>query len=172
MEQCKCNCDNGKEKLRKYDKVCDIIKSNGNKPAKLIPILQDVQREYGYLPQEVLAYVATSLDLPPAKVYGVASFYGHFALEPKGKYIIRLCDGTACHVKGTEHLLIALRNKLGLSEEKTTTDDMMFTVETVSCLGACGLAPVITINEKVHGLLTEAKAVALVDDILAQEESK
>ena len=171
MEQCKCNCANGKEKFRKYDKVCEIIKANGNKPSKLIPILQEVQKEYGYLPQEVLAYVATSLDLPPAKVYGVASFYGHFALEPKGKYIIRLCDGTACHVKGTENLLIAIRKRLGLEGEKTTTDDMMFTVETVSCLGACGLAPVITINDKVHGLLTQDKAVALVEDILAQEEA-
>ena len=171
MEQCKCNCENGKEKLRKYDKVCEIIKANGYKPSKLIPILQDVQREYGYLPQEVLAYVATSLDLPPAKVYGVASFYGHFALEPKGKHIIRLCDGTACHVKGTEKLLVALRDRLELSGEKTTTDDMMFTVETVSCLGACGLAPVITINDKVHGLLTAEKAVALLEDIIAQEEA-
>ena len=169
MSECKCKCDGGNEQLRKYDNVCKIIEANGNNPARLIPILQQVQHQYGYLPQEVLAYVATSLDIPPARVYGVASFYGHFALEPKGKYIIRLCDGTACHVKGTEHLLEAVRKRLGLEGEKETTDDMMFTVETVSCLGACGLAPVITINDKVHGLLTPDKAVALVEDILAQE---
>lgn len=169
MSGCKCKCNGDKEQIRKYDNVCKIIQANGSNPSKLIPILQQVQHQYGYLPQEVLAYVATSLDIPPAKVYGVASFYGHFALEPKGKYVIRLCDGTACHVKGTEYLLEAIRKRLGLEGEKQTTPDMMFTVETVSCLGACGLAPVITINDKVHGLLNPEKAVALVEDILAKE---
>ncbi len=172
MSECKCNCNGGNnEKIRQYDNVCKIIEANGNNPSKLIPILQQVQHQYGYLPQEVLAYVATSLDIPPAKVYGVASFYGHFALEPKGKYIIRLCDGTACHVKGTEYLLEAIRKRLGLEGETETTSDMMFTVETVSCLGACGLAPVITINDKVHGLLTPDKAVALVEEILEKEKA-
>ncbi len=171
MSECKCNCKcNGEnEQLRKYDNVCKIIEANDRNPSRLIPILQQIQHQYGYLPQEVLAYVATSLDVPPARVYGVASFYGHFALEPKGKYIIRLCDGTACHVKGTEYLLEALRKRLNLAAGKTTTADMMFTVETVSCLGACGLAPVLTINDKVYGLQTPEKTVALVEEILAKE---
>jgi NADH-quinone oxidoreductase subunit E len=113
-----------------------------------------------------------SLGLPPARVYGVATFYAHFALEPKGKYIVRLCDGTACHVKKSIPVLEALREKLGLSEEKPTTPDMLFTVETVSCLGACGLAPVMVINDEVHGQMTPEKAAAFIDEIIAREEKK
>ncbi|NLE65472.1 MAG: NAD(P)H-dependent oxidoreductase subunit E [Elusimicrobia bacterium] len=154
---------------RKFEKVCAIIEKNGADPSKLIPILQEVQEEYRYLPEEVMTFVATSLGLSPAKVYGVASFYAHFALQPKGKYVIRLCDGTACHVKGSNGILEALFKKLGLDGKKTTTDDMLFTVETVSCLGACGLAPVVVINDKVYGQVTPEKAVALVEEIRKKE---
>jgi NADH-quinone oxidoreductase subunit E len=159
-------------KLRHFEKVCETLDAYDRDPMRLIPILQAVQNEYRYLPEEVLTYVATSLGLPPASVYGVATFYAHFALEPKGKYVIRLCDGTACHVKKSIPILEALRKKLGVSEEKPTTPDMLFTVETVSCLGACGLAPVLVINDSVHGQVTPEKAVALVDEILSGEETK
>lgn len=125
-----------------------------------------------YLPEEVLIYVATSLGLPPARVYGVATFYAHFALEPKGKFVVRLCDGTACHVKKSIPILEALRKRLSLTDKKTTTPDMLFTVETVSCLGACGLAPVMVINDDVHGQVTPEKAVALIEEIMANEETK
>lgn len=158
--------------MRKFEKVCQILDRYHRDPAKLIPILQAVQEEYRYLPEEVLTYVATSVGLPPARVFGVATFYAHFALEPKGKYVIRLCDGTACHVKGSIPILEAIRQRLGLSAQKTTTPDMLFTVETVSCLGACGLAPVVVINEDVHGQVTPEKAVALVEEIIAKEEQK
>lgn len=154
---------------RKFEKVCAIIEKYGGEPSKLIPILQEVQEEYRYLPEEVMTFVAMSLGLSPAKVYGVASFYAHFALQPKGKYVIRLCDGTACHVKGSNGLLEALYQKLGLSAGRPTTQDMLFTVETVSCLGACGLAPVVVINDKVYGQVTPEKAVALVDEIQRKE---
>lgn len=117
-------------------------------------------------------YVATSLGLPPARVYGVATFYAHFALEPKGKYIVRLCDGTACHVKKSIPILDALRKRLSLTESSSTTPDMLFTVETVSCLGACGLAPVMVINDDVHGQVTPKDAVALIEAIIASEEAK
>ena len=137
---------------------------------KLIPILQAVQQAYKYLSRDVIRYVATSLKLPPARVYGVATFYAHFALEPKGKYVFKLCDGTACHVKGSSGILETLRDRLGLSQEKTTTDDMMFTVETVSCLGACGLAPVMVVNEDVHGQVTPERTLEIVDEILAREK--
>lgn len=160
------------QRLRQFEKVCEILDRHQHDPMKLIPILQAVQEEYRYLPEEVLIYIATSLSLPPARVYGVATFYAHFALEPKGKYIIRLCDGTACHVKKSIPVLEALREKLGLSEEKPTTPDMLFTVETVSCLGACGLAPVMVINDEVHGQMTPEKAAAFVDEIIAREEKK
>lgn len=155
--------------LRKFEKVCQIIESNGSNPGKLIPILQQVQHEYRYLPEEVLAYVATALGIPPARVYGVATFYAHFALEPKGKYVIKLCDGTACHVKRSIPILNALREKLGLDEKRKTTQDMLFTLETVSCLGACGLAPVMVINDEVHGQMAPDTAVALVNEIIAKE---
>jgi len=113
--------------------------------------------------------VATSLDVPPARVFGVATFYAHFALEPKGKHVIRICDGTACHVKQSLPVLNALREKLGTTEKSQTTADMLFTIETVACLGACGLAPVIVIDEQVYGQITPARAVALVDEIQAIE---
>lgn len=159
-------------KLRKFEKVCEILDRYHRDPAKLIPILQSVQEEYRYLPQEVMTYVATSLDMPPARVYGVATFYAHFALKPKGKHVVRLCDGTACHVKQSIPILEALRKRLGVTEQQGTTADMLFTVETVSCLGACGLAPVVVINDEVHGQMTPAAAVKLVEEILTKENVK
>ena len=157
--------------LRKFEKVCEILDRNGRNPARLVPILQAVQEEYRYLPEEIMTYIATALGVSPAQVFGVATFYSHFALEPKGIYVIRICDGTACHVKKSTDLLDALREKLGVTEAKPTTSDMLFTLETVSCLGACGLAPALVINEEVHGLMTPATAVALIDRIIAKEQT-
>lgn len=157
------------ESSRKFNKVCEILETNNYDGARLIPILQQVQDFYRYLPEDILNFIATSLDLPAAHVYGVATFYAHFTLVPKGKNMVRLCDGTACHVRGSEHILRALQKRLKLSDTKQTTDDMLFTVETVSCLGACGLAPVLVLNEKVHGKVTPEGAVELVDKILAEE---
>jgi NADH-quinone oxidoreductase subunit E len=154
---------------RRFDKVCAILAQNDNQPQRLIPILQAVQEEYRYLPEDVLSFVATGLDVPPARVYGVATFYSHFALEPKGKYCIRLCDGTACHVKRSLPILEAIHKRLGLTKKRHTTEDMLFTVETVACLGACGLAPVVVINEEVHAQVTPEKAVRLIDAIEEQE---
>ena len=157
---------------RKFEKVCEILDRNQRQPNRLIPILQAVQEEYRYLPQEVLTYVATSLDVPASKVFGVATFYSHFALEPKGRYVIRLCDGTACHVKNSIPILEALQDKLGLKGKVKTTPDMLFTVETVACLGACGLAPVMVVNEDVHGQMTPEAAVKLVEEIQAKESAQ
>jgi NADH-quinone oxidoreductase subunit E len=156
-------------RAEKFEKVCEILNRHAYRPSGLIPILQAIQHEYLYLPEEVLTYVATSLDVPPARVFGVATFYAHFALEPKGKHVIRICDGTACHVKQSLPVLNALHAKLGTSEKSKTTADMLFTVETVACLGACGLAPVVVIDEQVYGQITPERAVALVDEIQAQE---
>jgi NADH-quinone oxidoreductase subunit E len=156
--------------LRKFEKVCEIVEKHGKQASKLIPILQEVQEEYRYLPEEVMTFVATSLGLSPAKVFGVASFYAHFALQAKGKYVLRLCDGTACHVKGSEPILDALYEKLGLSAKKPTSADMLFTIETVSCLGACGLAPVMLVNEKVYGQVSKEKALEIVDQIKQKED--
>lgn len=152
-----------------FEAVCAILERHGRQPAKLIPILQAVQDEYTYLPEEVLNFVATALAIPPARVFGVATFYTYFALEPKGKYVVRLCDGTACHVKDSIPILEALRSRLNLSEEQKTTPDMLFTVETVACLGACGLAPVVMVNGEVHSLMTPEKAASLIDDLKKAE---
>ncbi|MGL6195547.1 MAG: NAD(P)H-dependent oxidoreductase subunit E [Thermoguttaceae bacterium] len=150
--------------------VNEILERNNHDPGRLIPILQEVQEVYKYLSKDVISYVATSLDVPVAHVYGVATFYAHFSLTPKGKHIIRLCDGTACHVKKSHGILHKLYEKLSLSDEKRTTDDMMFTVELVSCLGACGLAPVMIVDEAVFGQVTPEQAGDIVDGILAQEK--
>ena len=157
---------------RQFAKVIDIVDQHGRKPERLIPILQAVQEEYRYLPEEVLAFVATALGVPPSRVYGVATFYSHFALDPKGRYVLKLCDGTACHVKRSIPILEALRARLGLKDGRKTTPDMLFTVETVACLGACGLAPVMLVNDEVHGGLTPESAVQVLEKVLAQEEAR
>ena len=117
-----------------------------------------------------MSYIADKIGITETKAYSVASFYERFSFEAKGKYIIRVCDGTACHVRGSVPILNRLRELLGLSETKKTTDDLNFTVETVSCLGACGLAPVITVNGTVHPAMTAEKAEALVREL--REELK
>lgn len=154
---------------RRFVKVCTILDQHGRNPARLVPILQAVQEEYRYLPQEVLTYVATALGVSPARVYGVATFYAHFAIQPKGKHLVRLCDGTACHVKDSVPILHALQKRLGLDDHRKTTGDMLFTLETVACLGACGLAPVVVIDDQVHGQQTPESAVKLVEAIITQE---
>lgn len=159
------------ETTRKFDRVVEILEENKHDPARLIPVLQQVQDFYRYLPEEVLTFIATSLGLPPSHVYGVATFYAHFTLVPKGKHSFRLCDGTACHVRGSEHILEALWKELKLSAEKHTTEDMLFTVETVSCLGACGLAPVLVVDEKVHANVTPEQAVEFAREIRNEENA-
>lgn len=156
-------------KTRQFEKVLEIIEEHHSDRSRLITILQQVQHEYRYLPQEVLTYIATALDMPVAEVYGVATFYAHFTLEPKGKYVVKVCNGTACHVKGSIKLVDVLFDKLNLSNQKNTSDDMLFTVETVSCLGACGLAPVMVINDSVHGQVDAKKVSEIIDGIVVKE---
>ena len=142
----------------------DIILENHEfKSSNIIAILQDTQEVYRYLPKEVFTYFSQKLGMSRAKIYSVATFYDNFSLEAKGAYVIKICDGTACHVRKSIPILERLRLELGLSKTKITTDDLMFTVETVSCLGACGLAPALTINEKVHGAMTPEKAMELLN---------
>ena len=150
------------DEIKKLD---NILVSYGYNKTLIITIMQEVQKEYRYLPQNVLSYIADKLNISEAKVYGIATFYENFSLEPKGKYVIKICDGTACHVRKSIPILNEFRNRLGLSETKVTTDDMIFTVETVSCLGACGLAPVCTVNDKVHPAMTPAKAKDLINQL-------
>lgn len=148
-----------------YDKTDEIIAAHGAVSASLIPIIQDIQNEYRYLAPELLAYVADKLGISEAKAYSVATFYENFSFEPKGKYVIKVCDGTACHVRKSIPILERLYSELGLSKTKVTTDDMLFTLETVSCLGACGLAPVLTVNDKVYPKMTPDDAAALIQEL-------
>lgn len=159
----------GQEEMKKID---SILQSHDYNKSHVIAVMQEVQKEYRYLPEEVLIYIAGALKISEAKVYGVATFYENFSLEPKGKYVIKVCDGTACHVRKSIPILEEFRKELGLSEKKPTTDDMLFTVETVSCLGACGLAPVCTVNDMVHAAMTPEKAKALINKIKKEEENE
>lgn len=152
-----------------YAKADEIIEHHGRNSGSLIPVMQDIQGEYRYLPGELLSYVADKIGVQEAKAYSVATFYENFSFEPKGKYIIKVCDGTACHVRKSVPVLDAMFKELGLSKKKHTTDDMVFTVETVSCLGACGLAPTLMVNDQVHPCITPEKAIALIQELRGED---
>jgi len=154
---------------KELTKANEIIESYGCKQSNLIAIMQEIQAEYKYLSEEVLTLVADKLGISAAKVYGVATFYENFSLEAKGKHIIRVCDGTACHVRKSQPIYDAIYSYLGLSGKKKTSADGVFTLETVACLGACGLAPVMTIDGEVHAKMTPEAAVTLLEDIRKKE---
>jgi NADH-quinone oxidoreductase subunit E len=148
-----------------YKVIDEIIDKLGNRQSAIIAILQNIQEYYRYLPKEIFPYLSEKLGISQAKIYSVATFYENFSLKPQGKYVIKVCDGTACHVRKSIPILEKLRKELGLSEVKATTDDLYFTVETVSCLGACGLAPVLTVNDKVYPAMTPDKAAELLNEL-------
>lgn len=151
-------------------KLDEIINSYEGKKSNLIAILQKVQEVYRYLPEEAMIYIGTKMEgLSPATVFGVATFYAQFSLEPKGKYEIKVCDGTACHVRGSMPVLNAIKARLDLKDGQLTTEDGLFSLETVSCLGACGLAPVVVINGKVYPQMT-SDAITIVLDTLLKED--
>ncbi|MCI5594202.1 MAG: NAD(P)H-dependent oxidoreductase subunit E [Eubacteriales bacterium] len=149
------------ELYRKIDAIVENHKDN--KP--IVAILQDVQEEYRYIPREAFDYLAEKLDVSLAKLFSIATFYENFSLTPKGKYVIKICDGTACHVRKSIPILNALKKELKLADGEKTTEDLLFTVETVSCLGACGLAPVLTVNDKVYPAMTPEKAIELLQEL-------
>ena len=137
----------------------------------MIPSLRKAQDLFGYLAESVQLFVANKLNLHLSDVYGVVSFYSYFTTVPQGKYKISVCAGTACHVKGSAVVFDKLCEKLGLADGEETTEDLLFTLEKVSCVGACGLAPVILINEDVHGQVTPDASIALVNEILKKENA-
>lgn len=148
--------------LKKIDDMDEILEKYGYEASNIIAILHDIQGKYRYVPREIFPYLSKKLRISTAKIYSVATFYENFSLEPKGKYVFKICDGTACHVRKSIPILERLRKELGLSEKKHTSDDLLFTVETVSCLGACGLAPVITVNDQVYAAMTPDKTSELI----------
>ena len=140
--------------------VDDCIQKNGN---SLIPVLQDIQSHYNYLPEEIFDEVSRKMNIPLIDVYGVATFYKSFSLTPKGKHIITVCLGTACHVRGGQRIAERIARELEI-EPGETTPDMNFTLETVNCLGACALGPVVVVNGEYHGQMTIQKAISLLNE--------
>ncbi len=152
-------------------KLDEIMASYDYKKSNLIAILQKVQEVFRYLPEDAMIYIGTKIEgLSPATVFGVATFYAQFSLEPKGKYEIKVCDGTACHVRGSMPVLNAIRAKLNIPAGQLTSENGLFSLETVSCLGACGLAPVVVINDKVYPQMT-SDAITIVLDTIVKEEN-
>ena len=150
-------CEKNKKEIYK------IIENRKNMETPLMMILSDIQNKYGYIDLEVQQIIADTLNIPVSEVYGVVTFYSYFSLQPKGKYVIGICLGTACYVKGGQALIEAFSNRLGIKEGETT-EDGLFTIDVLRCIGACGLAPVVSVNGKVYPHV----AVKDVDKIIAE----
>ncbi|MDR3240524.1 MAG: NAD(P)H-dependent oxidoreductase subunit E [Clostridiales bacterium] len=150
-----------------YPEIDALFDSLPNKNGALIPLLHKAQEVYGYLSQEIQVYVAQKLNIPAAKVFGVATFYSLFNLEKKGQFKINVCLGTACYVRGAETILAAFEKELGIDQTETTKDGM-FTLDSIRCVGACGLAPVVMIDDKVYGRVTPGDVKTIVDEHLGQ----
>ena len=156
--------------MQKLDlKVIDeILERHNCDKTMIIAIMQDVQEVYRYLPQEALEYIAAKVGMSESDLYGVATFYGNFSMDAKGKYILKVCRGTACHVRKSGDVLTALQEATGLTEKKSISEDGLFSIEIVSCLGACGLSPVVMVNDTVHATMTPDKAKDLVAELRAE----
>lgn len=136
-----------------------LLESYKSKEGNLISLLQDIQEEFGYIPEDVVSWFSKKLVIPESRFFGVATFYSQFHLQPRGKNVITACSGTACHVKGSERIIRGMRRELGLPDGENTTPDKEFTVEKVNCVGACSIAPVMIINKKIHGKSSTEKMI-------------
>ena len=145
-----------------WDKLNTIINEHKGEKWGLIPLLQEIQENFGYIPPESIEPVAKALNLFPSQVQGVITFYSGFALKPKGKYVLKLCRGTACHVKGSRSILRTMQKELGLKEGETSPD-YQFSLETVACLGACFLAPTMMVNLNYFGKLAPSRITSILD---------
>jgi NADH-quinone oxidoreductase subunit E len=139
------------------ERLSEILSSYEGREDELIPILQQVQQVFGYLPEPAMKRTAKFLKLPESTVFGVGTFYAQFKLVPSGRNIIRVCRGTACHVRGSAQILAEIEKQLGIGANETTPD-LEYSLETIACFGSCALAPVVVINNKVHGRMTATKA--------------
>jgi NADH-quinone oxidoreductase E subunit len=143
-------------------KLTEIIEKYGNDTHAIVAILQDIQEEFNYLPKDALKRVAKELSIPLSRILSVATFYKAFSLEPKGKYSINVCLGTACHVRGGARVMDKLERELGIDRGETTKD-LNFSLDEVRCLGCCGLAPVMMVGKDVHGKLSESKVAPIIN---------
>lgn len=142
----------------------EIGKRRPGQSGDLIPLLQMVQRSIGYLPEEALLEIARTTRVPAATVFGVATFYAQFRLSPQGRHTIRICTGTACHVRGSHRILQSVKSRLNV-ETDGTTEDRMFTLETVSCFGACALAPVVVVDASVNGRMGPSRSLEIIESL-------
>jgi len=145
------------------EKVNNILKKHNYDKALLVDILQDVQAATGYLPQEALEETARGLNIPLSRVYSVATFFKAFSLTPRGRNLINVCLGTACHVRGADKILARIEEELGIKNGETT-EDLKFTLETVNCVGACALGPIVIIGEDYHGEMTPERVVSVLKE--------
>ncbi|OGP61961.1 MAG: NADH dehydrogenase [Deltaproteobacteria bacterium RBG_13_53_10] len=152
-------------------KVEQVLSKHQREEGALIPVLQEAQEAYGYLPEEVLRRVSRRLRVPMSKIYGVITFYAQFYLTPRGRHVIKSCQGTACHVRGAKGVLESLTRELKV-EPGGTTEDLNFSLETVACVGTCFLAPVIMIDHDYYGKLTPKRAVDAVKKYTPKSEKK
>lgn len=158
-----CQCENAAEpKSNEALELEKVFSKYVGKKGALIPVLQAAQEIYGYLPVEVLKEISRELQIPVSKIYGVVTFYSQFHLEPRGRNIIRVCLGTACHVRGGSKISDAVTKAVGIKDGETT-EDLRYTFESVACLGACGLAPVLMVNDETHGRLTPDMVAGLLE---------
>jgi len=148
--------------LKDVEIMDNIIKDFESSEKSLVSILQKANNTYNYLPEPVMRYIADQLNMPLSVVFRIATFYNAFSLEPRGEHIITICLGTACHVKGAERIAATFESELGI-KRGTTTQDMLFTIEAVRCIGCCGLAPVLKIGEEIHGLMSKNKVPELLN---------
>ena len=156
---CSCNCNNSDLSL-----LNDVLEKYAHVKGSLITILQKAQDIYGYLPTDVIYHIADKTGQTPAEVMGVATFYTQFRLKPVGKYLIMLCQGTACHVNGSERIENTIKEHLGIADGETT-EDGLFTLKNVACLGCCSLSPVMMINGETYGSLTPEKTVSILETL-------
>ena len=147
--------------------VKEILEQYTTAKDNLVPILNDVQVKYGYIPQIAQSEISEYLNIPMAEIYGVITFYSRFTLKPKGKYAISVCLGTACFVKGSKKLMNRLKERLGIKEGETTKDGK-FSIDSTRCLGACGIAPVFTVNGEVYGRATVKKLDEVLDELMSK----
>lgn len=160
------SCNHAKSDLALIE---DVLQEYAEVKGSLITILQKTQDIYGYLPTDVIYHIAERTGSTPARVMGVATFYAQFRLQPIGKYLIMLCQGTACHVNGSERIEAAIKQELGIEDGETTADGL-FTLKNVACLGCCSLSPVMMINDETYGSLTPDKAIGILHELKAKAE--
>jgi len=157
-------------KMYKMEKILEkILNDYQLNKVNIISILQDIENSFGYIPEEAVFWFSKKLDIPASRFFGTATFYSQFHLKPRGKNIITICRGTACHVKGSERLINRLFMELDIPPDEETTPDLKFTVEKVNCIGACGIAPVTVLNKEVHGKMTLDKLIKEVKKIKTNE---